>query len=327
MTESPSGALGHRIGLDIGGTKIHAVLLSPDLEVVAEERIGSGWGGREVVANAATATRLVLAGAGLGIDEVELIGVGIPGAVDHESGTVSQAVNLGLQHLDLAAALGAEFHTGVHVENDVNAASLGVAMQARHHPEAQQAERSLAYLNLGTGMAAGIVLGGRLWRGARGAAGEIGHIPVDATGPLCTCGQRGCLETMASGSGIAEQWRSERGEAPLATPDLPALALRDPLAAAILGRLHLALASAVRLLVLTMDVEAVVVGGGVTGLGEALFAPVRQRLQQWESASPFLASLAPATRVRELECGTPVAAIGAALAGALPGAPERAGRG
>ena len=68
---------------------------------------------------------------------------------------------------------------------------------------------SMAYLNLGTGLAAGLVLNGALWRGSRGTAGEIGHIPVDPNGALCSCGQRGCLEMVASGSAVARQWPTD----------------------------------------------------------------------------------------------------------------------
>jgi glucokinase len=171
----------------------------------------------------------------------------------------------------------------------------------------------MAYLNLGTGLAAGLVLGGRLWRGSRGTAGEIGHIPVDPNGPLCTCGQRGCLEMMASGSAVARQWPSDH--------PLPVLALfeaadaGEALAVEVRDRLIENVASGVRTLVLTVDVELVVIGGGVSSLGEPLIGGVRAVLDSWAAASPFLASLELSTRVELVPSGFPVAAVGAALVG------------
>jgi predicted NBD/HSP70 family sugar kinase len=114
----------------------------------------------------------------------------------------------------------------------------------------------MAYLNLGTGLAAGLVLGGRLWRGSRGVAGEIGHIPVDPAGPLCPCGQRGCLELMASGSAVARQWPPDEPKPVRAL--FAAADAGDALAIEVRARLVDNVAAAVRLLVLTVDVDDVV---------------------------------------------------------------------
>jgi predicted NBD/HSP70 family sugar kinase len=171
----------------------------------------------------------------------------------------------------------------------------------------------MAFLNLGTGMAAGIVVDGRLWRGSTGIAGEIGHLPVDPQGALCACGQRGCLETVASGSGVARQWPTDD---PLPVRAVFAAAADgDPAARAITARLATGIASAVRALVLTVDPATVVVGGGLSHLGERLLGEVHEVLHDWERTSPFLASLDLPGRVRLVPEGTPVAALGAALVG------------
>jgi predicted NBD/HSP70 family sugar kinase len=172
----------------------------------------------------------------------------------------------------------------------------------------------LAFLSMGTGLAAGLVTDGRLRRGARGAAGEIGHIPVDPDGPLCSCGQRGCLETLASGSAIAAVWPSVDGVSPgtalfaaAASGDRRAVVVRDAFAGHV--------ASAVRLLVLTCDVEVVVLGGGVTDLGDELLDAVVAALGRQAAGSPFLAALQLPERVAIVPPGSAVAAIGAALVG------------
>jgi predicted NBD/HSP70 family sugar kinase len=240
--------------------------------------------------------------------EFGAIGVGVPGAVDPASGRVAHAVNLGLDGLALGDELGERLGVRVRLENDVNVAALGAFHLLGHGPE-----RSMAYLNLGTGLAAGLVLGGRLWRGSRGTAGEIGHIPVDPAGELCSCGQRGCLELLASGSAVARQWPTEH---PRPVQNLfEAAAAGDALAIEVRQRFIDNVASAVRVLVLTVDVDVVVIGGGISSLGEPLLAGVRGALDGWAAVSPFIASLELSSRVELVASGVPVAAIGAALVG------------
>ncbi len=145
------------VGIDIGGTKTLAIAVDAFGDIVGQVRIPSGYGAENVIAAAVEA--VVRLREELPEHRIDRVGIGIPGTVDHESGEVEQALNLGLESVALGAALEARLGVPVHVENDVNAAALG-AIQV---PSA--AGSSLAYLNLGTGLAAGIVLDGRLWRG------------------------------------------------------------------------------------------------------------------------------------------------------------------
>lgn len=299
-----------RLGIDIGGTKTDAVAVD-DGGVLAERvRLATGFGHAAVVETAVTAVARIGELTGLPAEGFSSIGIGIPGMVDSVSGQVAHAVNLGVESLALGGELAGRLGVGVRVENDVKAAALG----AFH---LLGLDGSMAYLNLGTGMAAGIVVDGRLWRGATGVAGEIGHLPVDPAGALCRCGQRGCLETVASGSGIARQWPTD--------DPLPARALfaaaadGDREARAIAARLAEGIAAAVRVLVLTVDVDTVVIGGGLRHLGDRLLSDVHEVLDGWARTSPFLASLALSRRVRLVPEGTPVAALGAALVGGTDG--------
>ena len=215
---------------------------------------------------------------------------------------------MGLDGLDLGTELSARLGRAVRVDNDVNAAALG-AFQLLEKSPAQ----SMAYLNLGTGLAAGIVIGGVLWRGARGTAGEIGHIPVDPNGLQCPCGQRGCLEMVASGSAIARQWPTEDPKPARAL--FAAAASGDPAAVEIKQRFVENVAAAVRILVLTVDVDSVVIGGGLSSLGQELLDDVRAVLSSWEAVSPFLASTSLSQRVEIVPADFPAAAVGAALVG------------
>jgi predicted NBD/HSP70 family sugar kinase len=194
------------------------------------------------------------------------------------------------------------------VENDVNAGALG-AWHLR-----QPATADLAYLSIGTGLAAGVVLGGRLLRGARGAAGEIGHVPLDPAGPRCACGQRGCLEVLASGASISRRWSTEDGTNS-ARALFDAADAGDPAARAVRDEIAAHLAAAVRLLVLTLDVEVVVLGGGVAELGPRLRRAVVAALESEQADSPFLRALELPSRVVLVTGSRPVGALGAALVG------------
>ncbi|GAB6897751.1 ROK family protein [Kineosporia succinea] len=243
------------------------------------------------------------------------VGIGIPGLVDAERGRITHAVNLGVGTggLDLADRLGARLDLPVVVENDVNAAALGAAEHLR------LGHVDMAYLSIGTGIAAGIVLDGELRRGPHGAAGEIGHVPLDPSGPLCGCGQHGCLESMASGSAIASRWTSRPGSELPAGQDLfAAAAAGDPAAQSLRDEVADYLAAGTRMLALTVDVDLVVLGGGVAEVGEPLRQAVAGALDRQAAGSEFLRGLALSSRLSVVPGEEPVAAIGAALLARAP---------
>lgn len=297
-----------RIGVDIGGTKTEAVVVADDGTVVESVRLPTGFGPEAVMASTLAAVDALASATGLAATEFTTIGVGIPGAVDAATGRVSHAINLGLEQLELGADLSALLGAPVRVENDVNAAALGA-----FHLFEQPATASMSYLNLGTGLAAGLVLHGELWRGARGGAGEIGHILVDPNGPIDLDGQRGGLEVLASGSGIARQWGRGNGNAVSAVLD--AADAGDGEALEIRRRLYEGVAGAVRILVLTVDVDLVVIGGGISSLADRIMGGVNDIFAAWSAQSPFIDSLGLAERIRILPAGAPVAALGAAYLG------------
>ena len=143
-------------------------------------------------------------------------------------------------------------------------------------------------MNVGTGIAAGFVLGGRLLRGATGGAGEIGHIPMRPDGPPCPCGQVGCAEAVGSGRAVAAD----------ASPE-------DVFAA---------VAWTVQLCVMTLDVDVVVVGGGMTSTEEPFLLGLDEALAKSEATSPMLAATGLARRVRLAPLDVPLGSLGAVLA-------------
>jgi glucokinase len=176
------------------------------------------------------------------------------------------------------------------LENDVRMATFGVM----HHPQFAEV-KNLAYLSVGTGIAAGLFLNGELYRGAHGMAGEIGHVVIDPAGPRCQCGGRGCLEALAAGPAIARRAleyvsqgvsTSLRQVNPLTADAVYREALKgDPAALEITREAGKYQARALQHLVMTYDVEVVVIGGGVARAGNAFFRPILDEIEQQRQVS------------------------------------------
>lgn len=301
---------GWSVGLDVGGTKTLGVLVGPDGAVGPSVRLAARRGGAGVAGTAAEAVRALVTEAGLAPGALVGVGIGLPGIVDPVAGRVEHAVNLGIESAvplaaDVAAVLGG---VPVRLENDLNVAALGAA-----HLLPDPAP-DLAFLALGTGLAAGLVLDGRLRRGASGVAGEIGHLVHVPGGLPCPCGQRGCLEQYASGGALSAAWPGP-GDRPAPVALFEAADSGDAGAVAVRDRFAGAVAAAVRVLLLTTDVAHVVVGGGVSELGDPLLRVVRARLDDEARDSAFLAAMHMAERVALAPRGVPVGAVGAALVG------------
>lgn len=300
-----------RVGLDVGGTKIAAVILDEDGKILARVRRSTKHGISGLLQSVVSAIDELLESANASASRLKSIGLGIPGLVDAEAGVVQHAVNLGIGEdtLDMRAALKEHFPAAqVSVDNDLNVGALGAAALL------DLGDVDLAYLAIGTGLAAGFVLRGEPRSGAHGAAGEIGHIPVDPFGEKCACGQRGCLETVVSGTAIGRHWPTTNSrpapaalfaEAEKGNPQ--AIKVRDEFASG--------LAAAIRLIALSVDVDVVILGGGVSELGEPLLAVVQKALRAQARGSRLLESLKLDERVRLLPPGSAAAAIGAALLG------------
>jgi predicted NBD/HSP70 family sugar kinase len=287
------------LGLDIGGTETQAVIVNDTLAPLCEASTPTQPGPAGVIATIVTVTGLL----GVDLARVDSIGIGIPGLVDHRTGRVRQAVNIGLVDLDLAAALTPRVNCQVRVDNDVKATALGAAHSLT------TASPDLVYLNVGTGIALAAVAGGELIRGRDNIAGEIGHLVLDPAGDLCRCGQRGCLETLAAGWAVSQ--RLDR-----VGLDLTQVAIDpSPEAAAECQRIVHGIATAVGLAALSFDPATILLGGGVIRTASGLIDRIVARLAEQEAASDFLAHLALSHRVVQVPPGSPIGAIGAAAVG------------
>ena len=249
------------------------------------------------------AGRLAMAGATVG--SVAAVGIGVPGIVDDGAGSTRHAVNLGdPRAFAIGPALSLRLGVPSHVENDARAAAHGAFALAR---QAKPGLRSLAYVSVGTGISAGFVLGGELYRGSGGIAGEIGHVVADPAGPRCACGLDGCLEAIASGGAAGRE-----GDGHGMTALFEAAGAGDSGSAAAAGVIALALARALYGLVLSHDVEQIVLGGGVIHHTAALVTAVGDALAAIEAASPLAADLSPTSRISITDPSLPIGAIGAA---------------
>jgi glucokinase len=315
-----------RGGIDLGGTKIQAVVVDDAHRVLGERRGPTPTSGGPADVAAAMAEALHGAAADAGVETGELIGVGVgsPGEIDVAAGTVTQARNLpgweGSYALgpELARRVGAAVRLG----NDVN-----VATNAEAELGAGKELGSMLGVFWGTGVGGGIVLGDRLWEG-RGAAGELGHVVVRIGGRHCPCGRRGCMEAYAGRAAMearARKLADEGRETKLfhlmakhgrdrLTSGIWSRALErdDKLAHELVGDAVEALGAGVASAVNLLDVEAVIVGGG---LGVRLGEPYRARIEAAMRPHLFSDDDPPVVRVAEL--GDLGGAIGAALL-ALP---------
>jgi glucokinase len=304
------------VGIDIGGTSTKAAMLDGDGAVLCSRALPTLHGAAGIIATAIEAIEAIVAAGVAELADISVVGLGIPGAVDPVAGTVRHAVNVGIgpEPVELADALARHFGRRVHIENDVKAAALG----AHFFISAADPSVDLAYLSVGTGIAAGFVQGGRLRRGSSLVAGEIGHIPIDPAGPLCACGQTGCIEAISSGSAIEREWPSTNGSPARA---LAAAAVEgDPLAEIVWRRVVGGLSSAVQLLALTMDPDFIVLSGGVAELGELLRTAIIDRLSDDQRSSEFLRSLDLGRRIRIIDPSVMLGPIGAVRAAAEAGA-------
>ncbi len=286
-----------QVGVDLGGTKVHSVVLGEDLQILSEDTRLSGFGPEEVMQNLRESISDALSF--LSHIAVTSIGIGTPGTVDVRTGIVRHSLNLGIQSLDLRTPISGLFECSVQVENDVNATALGLTRLFPKH-------ESLCYLNFGTGLAAGFVINGRVWSGASGLAGEIGHIPISGKNNQCSCGQAGCLELFSSWSGLRKQLPGyetltdalgDRGTVPAVAEAWEAF-----ISNAVLS---------IQTVFLTLDPEVIFIGGGVVASSTEVFDEIVARVVDLEQKAPLFAEKGISKRIARMPHNVPVAAIGA----------------
>ena len=216
------------------------------------------------------------------------IGIGLPGQVDVEAGTTYSPTNLGWPETSIIRApLEEVLGRPVHIDNDLNTAVLAEWLQG-----VGMGCHNFCYMTIGTGLAVGMIIDGKLYRGAHSVAGELGHVVVDPYEEYCSCGIRGCLESLVSGPNIlrrfhreAKQVETPEQEAPQGSEDIFALASKGhPIAAKVVRDTARYLAIGINTLAALLDPEVIAIGGGVSDAGAPLFEALDCHLLLWESA-------------------------------------------
>lgn len=285
----------HTIGIDLGGTKILAAAIDGEGRVLVQEKLSTKaeHGPKEVLKRIVRCIELVVEALP---DGAMAIGVGSPGMLDLETGTVVFSPNLpGWENIPLVRHLRAHFAVPVVLENDVSAGTLGeyVYGAGRHLGP----DGLLVALFIGTGIGGGLVLNGTIWQGLRGIAGEIGHMVIDRDSPAsCGCGRRGCLEALASRTAIERRIRARlnRGERSPIKADVKqdrpiksrllaeAFLKKDNLVKQEVVQAGRALGVGIANIINILDPHLVVLGGGVMeALGEPLLPVIRKVVEDY----------------------------------------------
>jgi glucokinase len=296
------------LALDAGGTRIRAAVLGPDAAVLHR---ASADPGAERGPDAVVETLLDLAGELAAEHGPVAAGIAVPGVLDQAAGICTFAANLGWREVPIRQWAAEELGIPVALGHDVRAAALAEARLG-----AGRGCRSFLFVQLGAGVAAALVLEGRVLVGGHGSAGELGHLTVRPRGRLCACGKRGCLETVASDAALAGAYSRATGEEVGAEEMWRRAQAGDDVAEWLWHRTVPALADGLAAAVTLFDPRRIVVGGGPAQVGRACFEPLRAALEK-RLAFQTTPEIVPAGLGRDAGC------VGAGLL-ALEQRPSRA---
>jgi glucokinase len=284
------------LGVDIGGTKIAAGEVDADAKIT---------GASELPTQAEQGFIVSLSQVYKSIEQklhrhIEAIGICAPGPLNPKNGVVINPPNLpGWRNIPLAELIRARFQVPCRIENDANAAGLAEALFG-----AGRGHSNVLYVTISTGIGTGIIIDGKIYHGKNGAAAEGGHVSIDFAGPsICRCGVRGCIEALASGTAIARRAIELLPEYPNSSLREPivceavgaAVAAGDELAIRVLDEACDKLSAWLGSLISLLDPDIVVIGGGVSRIGDPLLERLRRltpgrTINQFTESTPIVAA-------------------------------------
>jgi glucokinase len=309
------------LAIDLGGTKMIAAIISHPPQIIARDySLTLADEGMEAVSERIfSAIDRLLSAKNMDSSQLLCIGIAAAGAVDSERGLVTSSPNLpGWHDIPLRDVVSRKYKVDTILINDANAEVIG-----EHEFGAGRGASNLILLTIGTGIGGGIIINGKLYTGATGSAGEIGHTTIDVNGPKCSCGNIGCWETLASGRAMAKEAISRishgeksvltgmvKGEIEKITTEKIEEAARrgDPLALEVISRAATYLGIGMVNLINAFNPELIIVGGGVAKMGELLLEPARQVVR--ERAFRLAAG---AVRIVPTQLGDDAGVLGAAI--------------
>lgn len=279
------------VGVDMGATHMNVILADYLAHVIKEKEIPFDIeDGPEIcLGKVDQVVRQVVSDAGLTMEQIHAYGVDVPGPIVSEAGRVSgPPIMPGWDEFPIREWLEDQWKSMISLNNDAEMGALGEWAYG-----AGRGERNLAYIKVGTGIGAGLLLDGQIYRGTTGSAGEIGHTTINENGPICSCGNRGCLEAIAGGKAIARRAQDEiskgRRTQLIELGNIDSLNAKDVIRAArqgdllsqqIVAEAGVHLGTAIAGLVNLFNPSVVVVGGGVSQIGDLLLEPIRQTVHQ-----------------------------------------------
>jgi glucokinase len=274
------------LGVDLGGTKILTAVVNSQGKMLSRDHsiTPAQKGHKAVIQSILESVHRALGRADVAISDLIVIGVGAPGLLNPETGILFTSPNLpGWRDVPLRDIIQEKLGKKTFLINDANAAALG-----EFYFGAARGARNFIYITISTGIGGGIVIDGKIYSGAIGAAGEVGHMTVDDDGPICNCGNRGCWETLASGTALAREARHRieegvrtsileyaDGDVEKVNPQVINSAARqgDSLAKELIGRTGYYVGVGLANLVNIFNPELIVIGGGLSNIGDMLFEP------------------------------------------------------
>lgn len=305
-------------GIDTGASHMRAILTNFGANSIAEKEIAIdiAKGPDFCIAQANELLGNLLAEKNMDFSMLSAIGIGVPGPIDSEAGMViAPPIMPGWDRFPIRDTLEKLWGRPVSVNNDAELGALGEWAYG-----AGRGARDLAYIKVGTGIGAGLLIGGRIYRGSTGSAGEIGHLTMDNDGPMCTCGNRGCLEALSGGHAIAKQAAAaikkgkrtqlaDNGTEPITAKYVASVAQHgDLVAQQIMAEAGEHLGVAIAGLVNIFNPDIIVVGGGVAQIGDLFLEPVRKTV-----AKRSLPAAANNVRITTAVLGRRASSLGAVV--------------
>lgn len=269
----------HSIGIDLGGTSMKMGLVDENGHVQYEIEKPTLNDAEQALKQMVEYCKEIAQHAKIGWDQIEGVGIGLPGFLDIPKGLIVRLTNLGWENIPIKAFMEEKLQKRVEIDNDANVAALGEAWCG-----AGKGVSDLVCVTLGTGVGGGVIVNGKLVYGRNGFAGEIGHLLIDPDGVRCNCGQKGCLETIASATGIVRLTKEalQAGQKSILPADpttydvFQAANKQDPVAQRVLDTAISALARGFSLISVVLNPARFVVGGGVAKAKDQLFVPLRE---------------------------------------------------
>ena len=274
-----SGDAGIVVGVDFGHSHLRVAVGNLAHQVLAEqsEPIDVDASASQGFDRAEQLVARLVESTGIDRDKVLGVGLGVPGPIDVESGTLgSTAILPGWSGINPRQELTDRLGVPVQVDNDANLGALGELVWG-----GGRGVKDLAYIKVASGVGAGLVVDGRIYRGPGGTAGEIGHITLDESGPVCRCGNRGCLETFTAARYVLELLRSSHGEG-LTIPKMVQLGREgDPGCRRVIGDVGRHIGMGVASLCNILNPSRVVLGGDLAEAGELVLGPIRESVSRY----------------------------------------------